>query len=181
MDRRTAIQKLIVLSGGVLIAPDVLKAWNNPVVHNKIFSRPDVALLAELAEVIIPTTDTPGAKEAGVAEFIEKIVADCFRKDKALEFQAGLKNFDELSAKQLGVNFVDADSDDKMKATLAAAQRAKNHLTKNDEFLLTMKSLTVAGYFTSEIGCTQALRYDMAPGKYVVDYPYKKGDKAWAD
>ena len=43
-----------------------------------------------------------------------------------------------------------------------------------------MKQLTLFGYFTSKEGATQALRYVAVPGKYVGDYPYKKGDKAWA-
>jgi hypothetical protein len=43
-----------------------------------------------------------------------------------------------------------------------------------------MKQLTLLGYFTSEIGATQALRYIAIPGKYEGCVPYKKGDKAWA-
>ncbi|MEL7342639.1 MAG: gluconate 2-dehydrogenase subunit 3 family protein, partial [Bacteroidota bacterium] len=43
-----------------------------------------------------------------------------------------------------------------------------------------MKQLTLWGYFTSEIGATQALRYIDVPGKYDGEYPYKKGDRAWA-
>ena len=43
-----------------------------------------------------------------------------------------------------------------------------------------MKQLTLLGYFTSEIGATQALRYIAVPGKYQGCVPYTKGDKAWA-
>jgi hypothetical protein len=43
-----------------------------------------------------------------------------------------------------------------------------------------MKQLTLTGYFTSEIGATQALRHVAVPGKYDGCMPYKKGDKAWA-
>jgi len=43
-----------------------------------------------------------------------------------------------------------------------------------------VKELTLLGFFTSEVGATQALRYLPVPGKYVGDYPYKKGDRAWA-
>ena len=43
-----------------------------------------------------------------------------------------------------------------------------------------MKQLTLLGYFTSEIGCTQARRYVETPGHYDGDLPYKKGDKAFA-
>jgi hypothetical protein len=43
-----------------------------------------------------------------------------------------------------------------------------------------MKELALLGYFTSEIGCTQALRYAETPGRYDPCAPYKPGDKAWA-
>jgi hypothetical protein len=43
-----------------------------------------------------------------------------------------------------------------------------------------MKQLTMLGYFTSEVGSTQALRYVPVPGKYEGCIPYKKGDRAWA-
>lgn len=43
-----------------------------------------------------------------------------------------------------------------------------------------IKELTLLGFFTSEPGATQALRYLPVPGKYDPCLPYKKGDKAWA-
>ena len=43
-----------------------------------------------------------------------------------------------------------------------------------------MKELTLLGYFTSEIGCTQALRYVESPGRYDPCVDYKPGDRAWA-
>lgn len=43
-----------------------------------------------------------------------------------------------------------------------------------------MKELTLLGYFTSEPGATQALRYVPVPGKYEGCIDYKKGDRAWA-
>jgi len=52
---------------------------------------------------------------------------------------------------------------------------------KDPNYFYTMlKQLTLLGYFTSEIGCTQARRYVEAPGRYDGCVPYKKGDKAWA-
>jgi hypothetical protein len=50
---------------------------------------------------------------------------------------------------------------------------------QNEYFFKTIKDLTITGYFSSEIGATQALRYEEIPGRYDGDLPYKKGDKAW--
>ncbi len=43
-----------------------------------------------------------------------------------------------------------------------------------------MKELTLLGYFTSEIGCTQAQRYEEAPGRFEPCVPYTPGEGAWA-
>jgi hypothetical protein len=42
-----------------------------------------------------------------------------------------------------------------------------------------MKELTILGYFSSEIGCTKAVRFIEAPGRYDGCAPYKKGDRAF--
>ncbi len=49
-----------------------------------------------------------------------------------------------------------------------------------NHFFQMLKQLTLTGFFTSEVGMTQALRYVKIPGKYDGDYPYKKGDRAFA-
>jgi hypothetical protein len=49
-----------------------------------------------------------------------------------------------------------------------------------DYYFQMMKELSLLGYFTSEIGCTEARRYVERPGSYNGDLPYKKGDKAFA-
>jgi hypothetical protein len=61
----------------------------------------------------------------------------------------------------------------------------KNYIAKNKKedpshYFRMMKDLTLLGYFTSEIGCTQARRYVETPGKFEGCVPYTKGDKAWA-
>jgi hypothetical protein len=42
-----------------------------------------------------------------------------------------------------------------------------------------IKDLTLLGYFSSQIGCTQAVRYIEVPGAFQGDVPYVKGQKAW--
>lgn len=49
-----------------------------------------------------------------------------------------------------------------------------------NHFFTMLKQLTLTGFFTSEVGMTQALRYVKIPGKFDGAYPYKKGDRAFA-
>ena len=79
----------------------------------------------------------------------------------------------ECDAKQRTALLVDLDGEQK------AYQKDKKKEDANHYFRM-MKELTLLGYFTSEVGATKALRYLPVPGKYDGNYPYKKGDKAWA-
>jgi Gluconate 2-dehydrogenase subunit 3 len=175
INRREAIKKVALLFGGTLAMPNVLKAWESPEVLNiGFFSGPDADLLAEIADVIIPTTDTPGAKAAGVGPFIVKMVADCWKKEDMLVFKTGLDLFEADCKAKYGKSFADCNNDQRTEALKVA------EADKENKFFKSVKDLTVMGYFTSEIGCTQALRYEPVPGRYDGAYPYKKGDKAWA-
>ena len=83
------------------------------------------------------------------------------------------RNAQQTAANQRHALLVDLDNE----------QREYMKKKKADEpshYFRMMKELTLLGYFTSEIGCTQALRYVDVPGKYEGCVPYKKGDKAWA-
>ena len=131
------------------------------------------ALLIEVADIIIPTTDTPGAKAAGVEAFIIRLIRDCYELPEQMTFYAGLAKIDAASEKVHGKKFVE----------LSVAERNDiiTDATKTSTaFFKHMKQLTVTGYFTSEIGATQALEYLPVPGSFQGDVPLKPGQKAWA-
>ena len=197
MNRRDAIKKAAMLMGGSLLMPDVLKAWTHPMIENPNFRLTAVqdALIAEIAETIVPTTDTPGAKAAGVPQFIKKMLADCYRDKYSAYFMKELDAVEADTMAKFSKSFVDASVEERTEILKIYEKKAKTEavtfkqeaqslgestLPSERPFFATMKDLTVTGYFTSEIGCTQALRYEAVPGKYIGDYPYKKGDKAWA-
>ena len=197
MNRRDAIKKAAMMVGGSLLMPDILKAWTHPMIENHSFrlTAAQDALIAEIAEMIVPTTDTPGAKAAGVPQFIKKMLADCCREQFSTYFMKELDSVDAATNATFSKSFMDASVEQRTEILKMYEKKAKEEADKFRQeraswgdstlmserpFFATMKDLTVTGYFTSEIGCTQALRYEAVPGKYIGDYPYKKGDKAWA-
>src|ERR1700680_2012245 len=88
MNRREAIQRITLLMGGVLSTQ--LTAGLMGQVINTGASIPvsdqQRMLLDEVADVIIPATDTPGAKEAGVEQFIVRVMRDCYPKEEQERF-----------------------------------------------------------------------------------------------
>jgi hypothetical protein len=173
--RRDALQRLTLLLGGALSA-QLTAGLMGQVINlgpSVSVSAEQQKLLAEAADTIIPTTDTPGAKEAGAEQFIVRVLRDCYVREEQEKFYAGLAKLEEDSREQYHKGFAELD----------AAQR-KELMTKTAKshkaFFLRLKELTVAGYFCSEIGASKALEYLPIPGRFEGDVPYKAGQKAWA-
>lgn len=175
MKRREAIQQAALMMGGLLSAPTLAGAMGRitntgPSVS---VSAEQEALLAEVADVIIPTTTTPGAKAAGAEKFIVRVMRDCYPKSDQESFYAGLAKLDTTSKTKFGKGFMELDSAQKNEIV-------KQSMTDDKPFFLRMKELTTTGYFTSEIGATKALDYLPVPGQFNGCMPMKPGQKTWA-
>lgn len=175
MNRREAVQRVALMMGGVLAAPlmaGVMGQVTNTGTNVAVTAEQE-ALLAEVADIIIPTTDTPGAKAAGVEKFIVRVMRDCYKKEDQDKFYAGLAKLDADSQTKFGKGFIALD-------TAQKNEMVKLSTTEDKPFFLRMKELTVTGYFTSEIGATKALAYLPIPGKFEGCVPLKPKQKAWA-
>lgn len=130
-----------------------------------VMSEGQVAFLAEVVETIIPTTDTPGAKAAMVHRYIDEAIANNWEEDEKEAFLADLPSIDALAQNLKGSSFVKLDEAGKNEVMTALVRDYKK--SEDDKHLFKiLKDLTVTGYFTSEIGATQALVYDPVPGPY---------------
>jgi methylmalonyl-CoA mutase N-terminal domain/subunit len=175
INRRQAVERISLMLGGAL-STQITAGLMGQVLNSG--ASVDVtetmkALLTELADVIIPTTDTPGAKAAGAEAFIIRVMRDCYVLEDQETFYAGLAKIDEASQAAQGKGFVALSPEQKIAIV-------EDTMKTNKDFFKQMKALTVTGYFTSEIGATQALEYLPIPGKFEGDVPLKPGQKAWA-
>ena len=185
LNRREAIARLAVLMGGVVIGAEAFLR-GEPLAGKpagRKFSDDDRALLDEIGETIIPTPSTPGAKATGIGAFMITMVNDCYDLPHHAAFQAGLLEIDQAAAAKFGKSFREASPEQRtaLLNELDAAQKARHEQKAPAEpahYFRLMKQLTILGYFTSEIGATQTLRYVETPGAYRSD-PYQKGDRAW--
>ncbi len=128
------------------------------------------ATVAAIAERIIPATDTPGAREAGVAEFVDVIVGQWYAAGDRERFQRGLAELDDHCRAFLGKTFGDAapGEQDAVLTGLEAEARALRAANPSAprHFFDQIKGLTLHGYYTSEIGMRQELRFHVIPGRY---------------
>ncbi len=116
MNRRDAIQRAALVLGYTISIPTLSGVLNGctarpELAFTPVFLTPEqAALVAEVAEIIIPRTDTPGAKDAGVPSFIDVMVKDCYKKEDQDSFLAGLADFDKGAKDAYGDAFLDLDA-----------------------------------------------------------------------
>lgn len=185
MNRRDVLQSVAMMMGGLVLSPSLVNALDAPqrTSGKLLFGAADQDLLAEIAEVIIPTTDTPGAKAAGVGPFINTMISDCYAEADQKAFRKGLARLERDCKAAFGKSFVEASNDQRTALLKIAEADAMENIKAGDktpQFFRMVKELTLFGYFTSEIGCTQALAYEWVPGRYEGCVPLKPGQKAWA-
>jgi len=187
MTRREALGRLAAITGSAMLGADYFLSGCSRTDKTIVggFTPAQFAAMDEIADTIIPTTDTPGAKAAGVGAVMGKIVQDCYSDDEHAAFVDGLLRIDTLSRTNYNAAFVDCQPAQRLEllSGLDQEQHAYGHTKphpKLPHYFAMMKELTLLGYFTSKIGCTQALRYVETPGRYDGDVPYHPGDKIWA-
>lgn len=185
MDRKEAIQYISLLLGGTVAGADIFLSGCNAPADKTNLSPEDIAYLDEIAETILPATHTPGAKAAKVGEFMVLMVNDCYDEKEQQSFFKGMKEINDLSEKQFGNSFIKISPQQRHELfiTLDTEQKQYAASKKEDEpphYFRLIKELTLLGYFTSEIGCTQAKRYVAVPGHFDGCIDYKKGDRAFA-
>jgi hypothetical protein len=185
MDRRALLRNAILLVGGVAAglpgqvlaqaADDTPEATDNsPQV--RFFTPVQFATLAAYADTVIPRTDTPGAKDAGVPEYLDALMTNWASAERKMQFQALL---DEADAR--------ARSEGGALPTLPAAQRLEvvrafdaDKLNAQDWPYTKFKELLLTLYYLSEEGATKELRYELIPGKFEPGIEVTSDTRAWA-
>lgn len=192
IDRREAIKRTALLMGAAVSASAISGLLQGckatpELLYTPVFFTPDQALIVtEVAEIIIPKTDTPGAKDAGVPGFIDTMLKDCYNKEDQDRFLAGLTAFDEEAKKAYGDSFIYCKPEQQVefvkKTHEAALKEAKENKEAKRPFILMAKELTLLGFFTSEPGATQVLQYVAVPGSYKGCVPLAEAGngKTWA-
>lgn len=190
LDRREAIRRVTLMLGGVAVVggSTLLTACETaprpPAGAREAvgdFSADEVAFLDEIADTILPETDTPGAKAAAVGAFMALMVTDTYDPDDQAVFRDGMGRLDEACRAEHAVGFMEADGGQR----LALLERLDREQMDADDprthYFRMMKQLSLMGYFTSEIGCTVARRYVESPGRFDPCVPYTPGETSWAD
>ena len=208
VSRRAVLQGVATMLGGMALAGgDRLLAFSfddatlGQAMADGVgdFSAADVALLDEIADTILPATSTPGAKAAKTGAFMALMVTEAYKPRDQQIFRDGMQLLDDACRSSAnGATFMQAtpaqrlsllEALDREQKTVmeerADAPRSRAPAAVGDpdavpHYFRLMKELALLGYFTSEIGCTQAMRYIETPGRFEPCAEMTPGEKAWA-
>lgn len=212
MNRREAVRNVAFLMGGALSATTIgvfLEGCNSPSTKTtgSLFTDEQQKLITEVADIIIPTTSSPGAKDAGVGPFISLMLKDCYPEDAQKAFIKGLEDLDKQAKEAYKKSFMELSVAQRQEllgkvrdATVAATKAEKENLDKQEQaettgnisilpkdkpkteprFFAIIRDLTLLGYFTSEVGATQAYAFVEIPGRYDGCVDLKPGQKVWS-
>ena len=230
--RREALGRIGLLVGGTLSASTISAILGGCRAERaadgyvfQVLDREHQELTSTLVNLIIPETDTPGARAAGVPQFIDKLLAGWMDEAERARFLAGLADVDARARRQYGAHFLDLDAEQRVAlltvldreafppyeepfaeeeaaeaaaantqgGTDAMAEGAEQEVGQVDSsaaappaeeaappFFSQLKELTIAGYYTSEVGATQELQWAAAPGRYDADVPLSEVGRTWA-
>lgn len=192
IDRREAIRRVSALLGGVAFVGGsalitACEKERTPAAAGPVgpFTPPEVAFLDEVADTILPETKTPGAKAANTGAFMALMVTDCYKDTDQTIFRDGMKQLDDASRKASGKSFMEASPQERLTLLESLDREQKKYMDDRKDgapshYFRMMKELAMLGYFTSEIGYTQAQRYAESPGRFDPCLPYNKGETSWA-
>lgn len=133
--------------------PSAEPAPIRPVAYTpQFFATQDYSVIARLAELIIPSDATPGAREAGVAEFVDFMVAH--DQEQQLAMRTGVAWFNAHVERMYGQLFLALTEQQQASVLEPLAYRSKYREGEEAgrEFFRRIRELTVMGFYTSKIG-----------------------------
>ena len=176
IDRRDFLVRMLTMAGLSVSASEL---WG--IAHAATPSA-QREVLDEICELVIPATDTPGARAAGVAAFLESAVAQGIRDVSPSLLSSFLTALDK-HAKEPFLSMPPSERVavlTEIDTLTMTAHPTRSALPADLLHWPTLKALILVGYYTSEVGSTIEQRYLLIPGRFDPDVPLAPGDRAWS-
>lgn len=174
INRRTAIRRLALISAGAALLPSCFHEQTGDKIplRNLRIDDDQQQLLEVLTVTLIPTTDTPGAKEVSAHRFVWKMLDDCATADDRTKFLKGMGQFDAAARSAGGKPFARLEPPQR-ESLLRAIESKKMQDADLDFFYSTTKKLTILAYTSSQYFLTKVQVYELVPGRWHGCVPVK--------
>lgn len=175
--RRALLRDALLLVSGAATAcaSGPIDLWGENATNERFFDDAEFALLDEVCEIIMPQTDTPGARGAGVPGAFDALMRNWASAEHQQQFRALLKAFDAAAVAKAGQLLLQLSPPQRIE--VIAAYDAEHH---QQTPYSTFRDLVLKLYYLSEVGATQELRYEHVPGAWEPSIKITPGTRAWA-
>jgi gluconate 2-dehydrogenase gamma chain len=178
VNRRALLLGAVVLLGGAgALTRFARKSPGMAAAAGPAMSAEQFAQLEQVTEVMIPATDTPGAMAAGVPAFIREMLEQWASPASRQEIAQVLEGVDKHAWEKFGAAFVELPPE---RRHLVVRGFDEQHIVRGDPGYAKFKQLVLLGYYHSEIGATQELRYELVPGAWRACVPFTEIGRATA-
>ena len=175
LDRRSLLAAMGALIGAGAL-PEA--AWAQEEGAKPYFAPPLFAILDEVCAIIIPKTDTAGAREAGVPQVIDGLMRNWASAEHRRQFEGLLHEIDASARSADGGGGLLSLPSARRIEIVAAFDAAQ--MAGRDTVYRRFKDLVLTAYYLSEAGATQELRYEPIPGSFQGGVPVGPDTRAWA-
>ncbi|MFT3701890.1 MAG: gluconate 2-dehydrogenase subunit 3 family protein [Agriterribacter sp.] len=167
MKRRSAIKNLMIIAGGIAIMPSCSNEPGKASIElkNLPVNAEQEALLADIAEAIIPKDTIPGAKDLKLHLFTLKMVDDCETPEAQKLFLSGLAAVDVLAKDKYGNAFTQCTPKQKMEL-LDTISKKDSASKEASAFIGMVKHRVTQGFMNSKLVMTDLKKYELVPGRY---------------
>jgi len=174
MERRIVIKQVLILAAGLTLLPSCLKQQGKSTVllKNLNVSLDQEYILAEIAETLIPKTDTPGAKQLNLHLFVLKMLDDCYENSDQKKFMSGLGQFEDHTHQLYNKSFKDLPRPQQL-VLLNELDHQQDIVNDLSVFYKILKSRTIDGYLNSKYVMTNLIIWELVPGRYTGYFPVK--------
>jgi glucoside 3-dehydrogenase (cytochrome c) hitch-hiker subunit len=178
VNRRALLLGAVVLLGGAgALSRFSRKTAGASPATGPSMSAEQFALLEQITEVMIPTTDTPGAIEAGVPAFIREMLEEWASPASRADIAGVLEGVEKHAWAKFGASFVELPPERRHEVVRGFDE---DRAGRQDPAYGKFKYLVLAGYYLSEVGATQELRYELIPGAWRACVPFSEIGRATA-
>jgi hypothetical protein len=177
LNRRSLILGAVFLVGGAAALTRFVRDPAASPGAPAVLSTEQFTLLAQVVDVIIPATDTPGALGAGVPEFIRQMLADWGSIETRQSIVGVLEGIERQAWHKHGRGFLELPDELRLDVMRAVDE---NGFVRQDAAWRKFKWLVLVGYYQSEIGATQELRFELVPGAWRSNVPLVEVGRATA-
>jgi gluconate 2-dehydrogenase gamma chain len=177
MNRRALLLGAMVLLGGGLTLTRFTRKPGAATSVGPSLSAEQFALLEQVTEVMIPSTDTPGAIAAGVPAFIRQMLDEWSSPATRGEMAEVLEGVQKHAWAKFGAAFVELPPERRHEVVRGFDE---DRVGRQELAYAKFKYLVLVGYYHSEIGATQELRYELVPGAWRACVPFSEIGRATA-